>query len=657
MKKVILIFFIVVSACASKAASRDLPRFAVISDIHLENNVGDSAKVKVPRALKNIFSKGRIDALFVVGDLTQGGRAEQYDLVKNIFDDRANVPEGVPVYFMMGNHENFIDIGNHRNLIAAKAPVLFQDKMKQPLYQYMEIKGFPFIVLSQVGVHSDYRNAEEAKAFLSEKMTLAARKFPGKPVFVFTHVPPLNTVYGTEPVYDGSSDVFLPILNGYPQAVVFSGHTHRILGDPRSIHQDKFTAVNDGSSAYCNVNPSEITAGNCPPGYENITEGIIVNVLENGNVEMERWNTYLNAEILPRWLLEAPFDGSRFTYKNRSGLPAPAFAENAKPTVSILGKSCKLTFPQASDNDMVHRYLIELIAGDSVIYAYTVFSQTYVNKQMPKELLVDFSIPENRTLRFEVTAIDSYGNVSVPVVSDNFTAMPYTPELPKADLLDISFGPNGKAVDISPLQNVITAGTTKPKTSLNSAYKRWIATFTGSSTCFYKVDYRDSQAVKKALANGFSVELLYKPGNADSAVPVGSRQDGGFSIQAFPFGSQFQIHVGGAYASAGKCDSIIAGKYYHVAATYDKPAGKVRIYVNGVKTGETDVCGYVGFPASGACWIAVGGNAHSGGYAELSLNGEIALLRLYGKALTYDEAELLYSMQEGKNKKHTKQNN
>ncbi|MDR0390575.1 MAG: metallophosphoesterase, partial [Planctomycetaceae bacterium] len=84
----------------------DLPRFAVISDIHFGiTNRGLSATVKVPRALKNILGKKNIDALFVVGDLTNAGKEHEYNSLLKVFSDKSNVPDGVAVYFMMGNHD------------------------------------------------------------------------------------------------------------------------------------------------------------------------------------------------------------------------------------------------------------------------------------------------------------------------------------------------------------------------------------------------------------------------------------------------------------------------------------------------------------------------------------------------------------------------
>ena len=50
------------------AQESDRLSFGVISDVHFENNVGEGAMVKVPRALKNLTSHKALDAMFISQD-------------------------------------------------------------------------------------------------------------------------------------------------------------------------------------------------------------------------------------------------------------------------------------------------------------------------------------------------------------------------------------------------------------------------------------------------------------------------------------------------------------------------------------------------------------------------------------------------------------
>jgi hypothetical protein len=414
--KYIYLFFCLLALMGCRSEQQSLPRFVVISDTHFGRNTGDDAMSKVTKTLKNLLGKEPLpDAVFVVGDLTNRGKPEEYDQLISVFSDKTNVPEGVDIYFMGGfNHD--------------KSPSqdydIYSAKVKQPLNQYVEIKDYPFITISEAVLQLDY-TADinvEALRFLSEKLEYAALKYPGKPVFVFMHVPPQNTCYGST-VSDGwGTDFFLPVLNRYPQAIVFSGHSHWPVGDPRSIHQGVFTTVNDGSLTYSEIEKGTVNIGDHPEGYENITEGLIVNVLSNGNVEIERWDTYRNEEIQPKWLVEAPHDGSNFTYKNRNGLPAPVFASGAKPVVTtVTSDSIVVTFPQATDNEVVHHYVVVVSEGEQVVSTFSKFSQFYLNSEMPVGLSVSFSgLPSAKSLTAKVTAIDSYNNVSPPIISEPF---------------------------------------------------------------------------------------------------------------------------------------------------------------------------------------------------------------------------------------------
>jgi Icc-related predicted phosphoesterase len=392
----------------------DLPRFAVISDLHFGNNRGLGPMVKVPNALKNIFSQKQINALFVVGDLTNSGRESEYNSLLKVFSDKTIVPDKIAVYFMMGNHDHI----SNKTVDPSK---LYMDKLRQPLHQFVEIKGYPFITVSPTGSGSNDYN-DNTKQFLSDKLKFSATKYKDKPIFVFFHHPPQNTCYGSSTNNWGST-ALIPILENYPQAVVFCGHSHFPIGDPRSIHQDKFTTINDGSTTYTGVEKGEISNTSIlPEGFDNITEGLIVNVLQNGNVEIERWDTFRNEEILPRWTLESPHDGNRFKYKKRNNNHAPVFADGSMPVVNnFTSDSCEVTFPQAKDDEIVHHYLIEILDGDKVIKSVKKCSQFYLNSWTPVELSVTFSkLPSGKTLIAEVTAIDSYKNKSIAIKSDTF---------------------------------------------------------------------------------------------------------------------------------------------------------------------------------------------------------------------------------------------
>ena len=260
-------------------------------------------------------------------------------------------------------------------------------------------------------------------------MTDAAKKYPGKPIFAFSHVPPMNTCYGSLAGEGWGTDLFLPVYNRYPQAVVFGGHSHFPIGDPRSIHQGIFTSINDGSLYYSEVAPGELSGGIHPADNHEVTEGAIVNVMPDGSLEIERWDTRRDEEILPRWTVRAPHDGSQFLYKDRDGLPAPVFAPDTRLTGRADGGTYEVTIPQASDNEVVFKYYIDFLENGRVVYSRNVFSGFYLNSDMPPHLTQRFTgLPCGKTLTVRVTAADSYDNRSEPLTGETFTLPPCTPE-------------------------------------------------------------------------------------------------------------------------------------------------------------------------------------------------------------------------------------
>ncbi|MDR3234556.1 MAG: hypothetical protein LBT46_13005 [Planctomycetaceae bacterium] len=96
--------------------------------------------------------------------------------------------------------------------------------------------------------------------------------------------------------------------------------------------------------------------------------------------------------------------------------------KDAKVVTKITGKEVAATFPQALDEDVVFRYLVEITDGGKVITAFRKFSQFYLGSETPKELTVPFSgLPADKELKTQITAIDSYNNSSLPIISEAFS--------------------------------------------------------------------------------------------------------------------------------------------------------------------------------------------------------------------------------------------
>ena len=380
--------------------------FAVISDVHVGNNSGKGYKVKIPQALQNLTGYGKLDAMAVVGDLTDNGRTDQYQEFVQFFGSEQNILNPIGNFlFMMGNHDNYDSNGQNNYKSGLRS---FNGNRSYPLDQYVLIKGYPFISISQRGSANNDDNVSNGTTSypstvvttLKRYLKRAAEEAPGKPIFVFTHVAPRWTCYSSWGEIEGAAwamKVLNPVLNEYPQVVAFCGHSHYPLGDPRSIHQganpnstrnNYYTVINTASTTYSEINPNAVAAGIHPESYAYVTEGMILVEQENGDIEIRRYDTYRNVEIDPdhRWVLKAPFDGSMFQYADirdaddnpnnvplRTGLPAPAFYKSAELTLNVYPNEVKVTFPQATDNECVFRYKVRILQGETEVKSAFVF--------------------------------------------------------------------------------------------------------------------------------------------------------------------------------------------------------------------------------------------------------------------------------------------
>ena len=239
------------------------------------------------------------------------------------------------------------------------------------------------------------------------------------------------------------------VLNKYPQVVIFAGHSHYPLGDPRSIHQgtnpdsehhNYYTAINTGSTTYGEIHPGAVAAGIHPENFAYATEGMIVSELENGDIEIRRYDTYRNTEIHPekRWVLKAPFDGTMFEYADirdaddnpnnvplRNGLPAPAFTKSAEIGVEIEAGKAIVSIPQATDDECVFRYRIRIFKDGMGLSERFIFSQYYLYSGMPSPLKQTITgLVPGSEYSIEVIAYDSYDNTSDPLVKTFKTPSP-----------------------------------------------------------------------------------------------------------------------------------------------------------------------------------------------------------------------------------------
>lgn len=398
----------------------DYPCFGVISDIHTGHTTEEGYLVKLPRVLRNLSKhEPKIRNLFVIGDLADHCYEAEYKEMMNIFRDATILDPSIQVTFIRGNHDNFRSDG----------ATLFKNIVGQNYNDYQDIQGYPFISMGSDA--SDYRGTEcyndASESWLKACLADAADKYPNKPIFVFQHILPVNTVVGSytndalAAYATGLDEMFAP----YPQVVDFSGHTHLSIYDPHQIYQLRYTAVNDGGERtnwLLTHSPKDVSEH--ATIEESVTEGLVCHFDKDKNFIMERWNTALNKHYAGDWTVFYPFDETNFKYKGRTGGESPWWSSGATLAVTNMSSSsCKISFPQALDDEEVYRYLIDVCnsAGTKVISTINQFSLLNRNAEFESGLTIPLSsLPSGTQLTAKVVALDGFDQQS-PALTAVFT--------------------------------------------------------------------------------------------------------------------------------------------------------------------------------------------------------------------------------------------
>ncbi len=278
----------IVSASSSTSSLRAEPNlvFPVISDVHIKKS-GTADMNKFAAALDQLNQLApRQDAFLVVGDLTDYGLVEEYDRFMSLYNEKVN-PQAVSM-MTMGNHDYW------NGLSTIDAQKRFREKTgMEALYYHKVVNGYHFIVLGTEDGTTHGYFSEQQIHWLGEQLKLAQQDDPKKPIFVLLHQHITGTVYGSD-LWGTKINIELlySTLKEYPQVITFSGHSHYPLDDPRSIHQKDFTSVGTSSVSYMEVEGGKIQ-GNLPPGYKELSQGLIVEVY-NHKVILKRRDFHNN---------------------------------------------------------------------------------------------------------------------------------------------------------------------------------------------------------------------------------------------------------------------------------------------------------------------------------------------------------------------------
>ena len=225
-----------------------------------------------------------------------------------------------------------------------------------------------------------------------------------------------------------------------------------------------------------------------------------------------------------------------------------------------------------------------------------------------------------------------------------------------ADLLAADFRSDGTAINgaFTPFTTATLNGTAN--VAYNAEYQRYEAnfaanTFNGRPAYWYSFNYNDNITFadfQSRLADGHSLEVLLKVPEAPAANVTSesdafaSYEDGGSGIgisnrQLF---TGYRVNSNGySYAYGGEMQGW--DRYYHVVAVWDKQTAKLRLYVNGDQTQESDTTGDFRLPNQNSRYYLIGGEP-GGSSANAAWNGKVVYARIYDAPLTASQVQTLY---------------
>ena len=459
-------------------AGRPHVSFGVLSDIHI-NPRAACDRVRARMGLGPVtaphryietdvlekafrwFDDRACDAVMIAGDMADDGLTSQLQAVADcwykVFPENRSAKDGRPVekLFIGGNHDFFgvtysggASIHEHWKYRIPDDEWLSKDMAGHwreifgeeyaPIY-LKEVKGYTFI-----GAHwHAWEGIPDVVPFIKEH---EGKLRGAKPFFFFEHQQPVDSCLGKWAFNPDPHST--EALKSFPNAVAFSGHSHKSLSLPYNYWQGAFTSI--GAATLCSLGgeygrengPQRFRYDNSravmPPvrsNYHDHAQGQFVRVYD-GFIEIERYDFAIDHPIGGTLVIPLPAtEKSAFFYDNQvaaSQAPAP-FPEGGQVKVDagrdVFGSFIRLRFPKTrivKGCAPTADYCIEAVLEEAdvvrtlftrYVYSSGVFGPRELDTgEMTARLLRDL-FPETGKVRFVVRAREDFGKTNEPIVS------------------------------------------------------------------------------------------------------------------------------------------------------------------------------------------------------------------------------------------------
>ncbi len=343
-------------AQATSSLGKPRLRVGILSDIHIRLE----RDLPVLERTFRYFRDREVDAVLIAGDMADTGLERQMRMVSSTWfkvfpKDRLPNGRHVERLFVYGNHDieghHYGTLaealqGDDREQTLAREAIgdrreqfwrrYYHEKF-QPIY-IKDVRGYKF-----VGAHwTNWQNTPGLQEFLGAH---AGELGGEKPFFYFQHPHPRNTCSG-EWAWGQDNGEVTEALSRFPNCIAFSGHSHQILNDERTIWQGAFTSVGTSSLSYTySFGGRENTYIDGGPDYPaqmprveqgDGKQGMVMTVYDDA-VALERWDFMYQRPLASNWIVPLPLGGRArpLSFESRAlEAVAPQFARGDKATVS-----------------------------------------------------------------------------------------------------------------------------------------------------------------------------------------------------------------------------------------------------------------------------------------------------------------------------------
>ena len=392
------IVFLLTAVFSLCAAEQPILKVGICTDTHVNP---DPASCEWVQKAWEFFKKHKVDLVANCGDIADKHYPEGYrnyrNVIKKLFPAGTAKPKELYVY---ANHDR-VGMSSIDEAFAALKKHL---QIPNEPYDTLNLKGYTFLVVPQTVDPERY-----------EKMIVEALKAaPGKPLFIFDHVPAVGT---TRNSFNWGSVIRRQLLNKYPQVIHITGHTHNTPFNEQCIWQGEFTSINAGTLYFWRGS----LAGSVPEVKKRGSETIIMEVYKE-KIIFRRYSLLDGSEYRPEnpWCIPWPFkkETAPYNIKRRYERSVePAFPAGAKLTFVPDGvpfNQVKLQFPAASP--------------DAFIYNIAIEKKNNLNKFEPfteKEIFANFHLRPAEQLKTVETTLasgyfDSGREYRITVTPENF---------------------------------------------------------------------------------------------------------------------------------------------------------------------------------------------------------------------------------------------